>query len=219
MADPLARAVWSAAWAGTAGLVIVYRLGLPVLRSARHRLRVVEVRPEAPGVVSVILQGRRVESLAIAGGQFFEWRFLVPGLWWQAHPFSISARPQAPYLRLTVKVVGDFTSAVARLRPGTAVIVEGPYGAFTTHACRRTKVALIAGGIGVTAARSLLEDCRGGPSRSWSCGARLRTISCWRARSPSSSASAAVACTKWWAPRSALVADWLESHGAGSGRP
>ena len=36
--------------------------------------------------------------------------------------------------------------------------VEGPYGAFTTHARRRTKVALIAGGIGVTAVRSLLED-------------------------------------------------------------
>ncbi len=69
-------------------------------------------------MVSVILKGRRIEALAISGGQFFEWRFLVPGMWWQAHPFSVSARPQAPYLRLTVKVVGDFTSAVARLRPG-----------------------------------------------------------------------------------------------------
>jgi predicted ferric reductase len=155
---PLTRAVWTVAWVATAGLVIVYRLGLPVLRSLRHRLEVVEVRPEAPGVVSVILRGRRIEKLAVSGGQFFEWRFLVPGLWWQAHPFSISARPQAPYLRLTVKVVGDFTSAVARLRPGTRVAVEGPYGAFTSDARRRSKVALIAGGIGVTATRSLLED-------------------------------------------------------------
>ena len=155
---PLARAVWTVAWAATAGVVLVYRVGLPVVRSLRHRLEVVEVRPEAPGVVSVILKGRRIESLAVAGGQFFEWRFLVRGMWWQAHPFSISARPQAPYLRLTVKVVGDFTSAVARLRPGTRVAVEGPYGAFTSHAQKRRKVALLAGGIGVTAARSLLED-------------------------------------------------------------
>lgn len=155
---PLTRAVWTVAWASTAGLVIVYRIGLPGLRSFRHRLEVVEVRPEAPGVVSVILKGRRIEALAVSGGQFFEWRFLVPGLWWQAHPFSLSARPQAPYLRLTVKVVGDFTAAVAGLRPGTRVAVEGPYGAFTADARRRAGVAIIAGGIGVTAARSLLED-------------------------------------------------------------
>ncbi len=155
---PLTRAVWTVAWVSTAGLVLLYRLGLPVLRSLRHRLTVSEVRPEGPGVVSVILKGRRLEALAVSGGQFFEWRFLVPGLWWQAHPFSISARPQPPYLRLTVKVVGDFTSAVARLRPGTRVAVEGPYGAFTSHARRRPTAVLIAGGIGVTAARSLLED-------------------------------------------------------------
>ena len=69
-----------------------------------------------------------------------------------------SARPNPPYLRLTVKGIGDFSSAVSRLQPGTRVAIEGPYGAFTTHARRRKKVALIAGGIGVTAVRSLLED-------------------------------------------------------------
>ena len=57
-----------------------------------------------------------------------------------------------------MKGIGDYSSAVARLRPGTRVAIEGPYGAFTTHARRRAKVALIAGGIGVTAIRSLLED-------------------------------------------------------------
>jgi ferredoxin-NADP reductase len=79
-------------------------------------------------------------------------------MWWQAHPFSLSALPRPPFLRLTVKGIGDYSSAVARLRPGTRVAIEGPYGAFTTHARRRSKVVLIAGGIGVTAIRSLLED-------------------------------------------------------------
>ena len=55
---PLTRVVWSAVWAATAGLVLAYRIGLPVFRSFRHRLRVAEVRPEGPGVVSVICQGR-----------------------------------------------------------------------------------------------------------------------------------------------------------------
>jgi predicted ferric reductase len=155
---PLTRLVWGLLWLSTAGLVIVYRFGLPIVRSLRHRLEIVEVRPEGPGVFSVICEGRKLDRLAVSGGQFFEWRFLTRGMWWQAHPFSLSARPNPPYLRLTVKGIGDFSSAVSRLQPGTRVAIEGPYGAFTTHARRRKKVALIAGGIGVTAVRSLLED-------------------------------------------------------------
>ncbi len=155
---PLTRLVWSVVWASTAGLVLVYRFGLPLFRTFRHRLEVVEVRPEGPGTVSVICRGRHLDRLAVSGGQFFEWRFLTKSMWWQAHPFSLSARPRPPFVRLTVKGIGDYSSAVARLRPGTRVAVEGPYGAFTTHARIRSTVALIAGGIGVTAVRSLLED-------------------------------------------------------------
>ena len=155
---PLTRLVWSLLWASSAGLVLVYRFGLPLVRSFRHRLEVVEVHPEGPGTVSVICRGRNLDRLAVAGGQFFEWRFLTKQMWWQAHPFSLSARPRPPFLRITVKGIGDYSSAVARLRPGTRVAIEGPYGTFTTHARRRAKVALIAGGIGVTAIRSLLED-------------------------------------------------------------
>jgi len=155
---PLSRFLWIVIWLATAGMVVAYRFGLPLVRTLRHRLEVVEVRPEGPGVVSVICQGRRLERLAVSGGQFFEWRFLTRGMWWQAHPFSLSARPKPPYLRLTVKDRGDFSAAVASLQPGTRVAIEGPYGVFTSHARRRRKAALIAGGIGVTAIRALLED-------------------------------------------------------------
>jgi ferredoxin-NADP reductase len=146
------------AWAGTAGLVLCYRFGLPLVRSLRHRLVVAEVRQEGPGVVSVICSGRRLDKLAVAGGQFFCWRFLTPRMWWQAHPYSLSALPHPPYLRLTVKDVGDYSAALAKLRPGTKVLIEGPYGAFTRYAQQRKKALLVAGGIGVTALRSLLED-------------------------------------------------------------
>jgi predicted ferric reductase len=155
---PLTRIVWSVAWAATAGLVLCYRFGLPVVRSLRHRLVVTEVRQEGPDVVSVICSGRRLDKLVIAGGQFFFWRFLTTGMWWQAHPYTMSALPQPPYVRLTVKAVGDHSAAVARLRPGTRVAVEGPYGAFTKHAQQRPQALLVAAGIGVTALRSLLED-------------------------------------------------------------
>lgn len=160
---PLTQVVWSLAWAGTAGLVLVFRVALPISRSMRHRLRVASVYEEAPGVVSIVCEGRHLERLAVAGGQFMSWRFLARGLWWQAHPYSLSALPQPPVLRLTVKQVGDHSMALARLRPGTRVAIEGPYGAFTYDARRRDRVVLIGGGIGITAIRSLLEDL---PSRS-----------------------------------------------------
>jgi predicted ferric reductase len=155
---PLTRLVWSVAWAGTAGLVLVYRIGLPVLRSVRHRIRVAEVRPEGPEVVSVICRGEHLDRLPISGGQFLLWRFLTRGMWWQAHPFTVSALPVPPYLRLTVKGVGDPSRALARLKPGTRVAIEGPYGVFTRHVQRRPRVLLIAAGIGVTSVRALLED-------------------------------------------------------------
>lgn len=155
---PLTQAVWALLWIATAGVVLVYRFGLPIVRSLRYRLEVVEVRPEGPGVVSVILRGDNLEKLRVSGGQFFFWRFLTPRMWWQAHPYSLSALPRPPYLRLTVKNVGDHSGELARLAPGTRVAIEGPYGVFTVHARQHQRALLIAGGIGVTALRSLLED-------------------------------------------------------------
>ncbi len=155
---PLAQAVWATVWAATAGAVIVYRWCLPLARSLRYGLRVEAVHPEAPDVVSIVLRGRNLDRLAVSGGQFFAWRFLARGLWWQAHPYSLSALPRPPFLRLTVRQIGDHSKAVARLRPGTRVAIEGPYGALTPYARARPKAALFAGGIGITALRSLLED-------------------------------------------------------------
>ena len=95
---PLVRTLWIAVWAATAGMVIMFRIGQPVWRSLRHQLRVVEVRPEAPGVVSVVCRGRRLDRLAVSGGQFFVWHFLTRELWWQGHPYSLSALPRPPYI-------------------------------------------------------------------------------------------------------------------------
>lgn len=158
---PLTRAVWIAVWVSTAGVVLVFRVALPIWRSLRHQLRVVEVREEALGVVSVICQGR-LDRLAVSGGQFFLWRFLTRDLWWQAHPYSLSALPRPPYIRVTIKGLGDQSRAARRLRPGTRVAIEGPYGAFTRHARTFDRVVLIGAGVGITPLRALLEDLPAG---------------------------------------------------------
>ena len=155
---PLTRAIWIAVWAATAGVVLVFRVLAPLARNLFYRLRVVAVTEVAPGVFSVVCAGRRLTRLAVSGGQYFQWRFLTKDLWWHAHPYSLSALPRPPFLRLTVKALGDQSRAVARLRPGTRVFIEGPYGAFTHHASTSDQVVLIGGGVGITPIRALLED-------------------------------------------------------------
>ena len=109
-------------------------------------------------MVSVVCAGRQLDQLAVSGGQFFLWRFLTRDLWWQAHPYSLSALPSPPYLRVTIKGLGDQSRAVAHLQPGTRVAIEGPYGAFTHHTRSRDGVVLIGAGVGITPLRALLED-------------------------------------------------------------
>ena len=158
VSSPVARVWWLGMWAATAGVVLVFRFGLPLWRSLRHGLRVVEVQQEAPGTVSVIMKGRALDRLPVRGGQYLQWRFLRRNHFFQAHPYSLSAMPRGRYLRITVKALGDHSADLARLKPGTRVAVEGAYGRLTRDVIRRDHVLLLAGGVGVTPLRALLED-------------------------------------------------------------
>jgi predicted ferric reductase len=157
-----ARLYWWGLYGAALAAVVVFRLGLPAWRSAYHRLRVHAVVPEAPGVVSVYLSGHRLGRLPARAGQFFLWRFLDGPGWSRAHPYTLSSAPADDLLRITVKDLGDGSSRVAGLRPGTRVLVEGPYGALTAdHAADGRKALLIAAGVGITTMRALLDDLAG----------------------------------------------------------
>jgi ferredoxin-NADP reductase len=60
-------------------------------------------------------------------------------------------------MRITVKALGGHSAALAGLRPGTRVFAEGPYGALTADLRRRSKVLLIAGGVGITPLRAMFQ--------------------------------------------------------------
>lgn len=76
-------------------------------------------------------------------------------------PYSLSAAPAGNTLRITVKDLGGHSGALGRLRLGTRVYAEGPYGALTAARRRQRKVLLIAGGIGITPLRALFEELPG----------------------------------------------------------
>jgi predicted ferric reductase len=159
--DNVAADYWRGLYAATLAAIVVFRVLAPLARSFRHRLRVVEVVRESPGVVSLRITGRALHRLNARAGHFFLWRFLDRKRWWSAHPFSLSAVPDGRSLRITVKALGDFSAALGDVTPGTRVIAEGPFGVFTEAARKREKVLLIAGGIGITPIRALMEDMRG----------------------------------------------------------
>jgi ferredoxin-NADP reductase len=153
-ANQAARVAWSALYVTVAAAMIWYRVVTPLRNSARHRFTVQKVRPEAEGVVSVFINGLDFDRLRAEPGQFFRWRFLTRELWWQSHPYSLSAMPQPDMMRITVKSRGDHSGSLASLKPGTRVIAEGPYGAFTPAVSGR-RVLLIAGGVGITPIRAM----------------------------------------------------------------
>jgi predicted ferric reductase len=161
--DQIAAGYWVGLYVVTIALVVMFRVGQPVGLSARHRLRVSHVVTEAPGVFSMYMTGRDLDRLAVRSGQYFVWRFLTRDGWWRGHPFSISSAPNGAWLRITIKELGDWSRALQGVPIGTRVFVEGPYGVLTGARRTRSKVLLVAGGIGITPLRALLEALPAGP--------------------------------------------------------
>jgi len=155
------QTLWSAYYVLAALTLGWYRLWMPYVRDRRHKLRVHSVVQEGPGISSVVLQGERLDDLKALPGQFFRLQFQTRKLRWVANPYSLSAAPHPNYLRFTVKNLGDHSGAVAKLRPGTKVRAEGPYGAFTEGKARSPQVLLIAAGVGITPVRALFETLPG----------------------------------------------------------
>ena len=157
--DNVAADYWASLYLATLGLLIVFRLLVPIANAFRYRMRVAEVvdrrprrrlaahhrpPPRPPERAARASSSSGASSRAAAGGK--RTRSRSP------------AAPDGHSLRITVKSLGDFTSRIRELAPGTRVVAEGPFGTFTTASRRREKALLVAGGIGITPVRALLEE-------------------------------------------------------------
>jgi predicted ferric reductase len=159
--SPLTTVYWWTLWTLALLALLIGRVVMPLWRNARHQFRVSAVVPESDDVVSVHVTGRHLDRLPARAGQFFIWRFLGHNGWWQANPFSLSRAPDGQTLRLTAKAVGATSGGLRQLPVGTRVFAEGPYGAFTSLHRSRDSTLLIAGGVGITPIRALLEELTG----------------------------------------------------------
>jgi predicted ferric reductase len=155
--SPAATVYWWSLWGATAAAVVVWRIWLPLWRSARYRLRVVGVLQESSDVFSVYLTGHRLDRLPLRAGQFINVRFLSRPGWTRANPFSLSIAPNGHTLRITAKILGEGSARLAHLRPGTRVLFEGPYGRLSSRVRTQRKLVLAGAGVGITPLRALAE--------------------------------------------------------------
>lgn len=143
--------------------LVWYRVLAPMIRGWKLGLRVAAVRPESSDSVSIYLEGKNVGKLGGQAGQFYMLRVMTATAWWRPHPFSISAVPNDRFVRFTVGKRGDDTAALQNIKPGTKVLLEGPYGVFTEDRRIKEKVVLVASGIGIPPIRALAESLTAKP--------------------------------------------------------
>ncbi|HWO64275.1 MAG TPA: 2Fe-2S iron-sulfur cluster-binding protein [Umezawaea sp.] len=132
----------------------------PVAVNPLREVRIVEVRPETPSAVTLVLEdAERAGSFDFRPGQFFTLVGEVDGRPVR-RAYSASSAPGAPRLEVTVKRVdgGRFSSHVHRgLRAGDRLSVRGPSGAFHVDPAAAHEVVMVAAGSGVTPMMSMIR--------------------------------------------------------------
>jgi predicted ferric reductase len=120
----------------------------------------VESVEEIGDAITEIILKPKGRALRPAPGQFIYVSFDADAVNKEPHPFSISSAPEAPFLRLSIKRLGNWTENVSQIKPGKSARVWGPYGEFTRQALVQPLMPLvmIGGGIGITPFLSLVAS-------------------------------------------------------------
>ncbi len=155
--DRLIRFLWGIFFVYVIVLVVLARWS-EVISAMRHPLRVIKVQQETHDTVSVVFGGPHLRKYKGEAGQFVMVRMLKRGTWWKSNPYSLSAAPTTDGIRITVKDRGDASAELFNLRKGDRVAVEGPYGIATPDIFDGARPLFIAGGVGVTPVRAMLES-------------------------------------------------------------
>ena len=153
--DAFSRWLWIALHVGVGIMLIRGRWGRLISATVRP-MHIAETHKLNNNTTEIRLAGGTLHKMVGDAGQFVIVRPLAKGLWWQAHPFSLSAAPTTDGLKISVKSLGDGSASIGQL-PRDRVAVEGPFGAFTPSAIEDRKVLFIVGGIGVAPVKAMLE--------------------------------------------------------------
>jgi len=150
-------ALWSGIMLVSLWLIIYVRLVKPWLMTKKPYV-VEEVMSQRGDVWTLALRPLGHEGFTFQAGQFAWLTLNITPLSMREHPFSMSSSgDRADRLEFGIKAIGDFTSRIKDVQPGTRAYLDGPYGVFTTERYWDSAgFVLIVGGVGITPIFSIL---------------------------------------------------------------
>ncbi|MBJ7340866.1 MAG: ferric reductase-like transmembrane domain-containing protein [Mycolicibacterium sp.] len=155
--EPWKRVLWVVMTAGFLLMFLWVRIARPLLRK-RRSWEVVSVVSERGGVNALTLRPVRHAGFTFAPGQFGWLSLNRSPFAVTQHPFSFSSNGDDPTtLQMSIKELGDFTSTVGSVAPGTRAYVDGPHGVFSPDRYSGPGFVLLAGGVGIGPLMSMLR--------------------------------------------------------------
>ncbi|XHX76356.1 MAG: ferric reductase-like transmembrane domain-containing protein [Stenomitos frigidus ULC029] len=149
--------LWSGIILISLWLIIYVRLVKPWLLTKKPYV-VEEVVPQSGNVWTLALRPLGHEGFTFQPGQFAWLTLNITPFRMREHPFSMSSSgDRTDRLEFGIKAIGDFTSRIKDVQPGTRAYLDGPYGVFTIDRYYDSAgFVLIAGGVGITPIFSIL---------------------------------------------------------------
>ena len=148
--------LWGLMSAAFVALLVWVRVVKPRLALSRP-WRVARVAPERGQTTTVALTPPAGADSSFQPGQFAWFAFGRSPFSLTQHPFSFSSSAECREVEVAIKALGDFTSTVSALEPGTTVYVDGPHGVFSIDQDEGPGFGLVAGGVGIAGLISTLR--------------------------------------------------------------
>ncbi len=142
------RGLWIVLGLVWAAMIVYIRVVKP-WQLLRRPYQVVEVIKERGKTWSLVLEPVGHPGVPFRAGQVAWLSVGHSPFRIEEHPFSYASSDEHPErLVFAIKELGDFTATIGRVKPGTKVYVDGPYGTFDLEHHTGRNYVFIAGGIG-----------------------------------------------------------------------